>query len=330
MPEQSTVQMSGGGFLHNDVETRLCERYMTPGARWILTTNCKGILEAARRTFPRDNFAETSVDVSLRIWVDEDDSAQPPWPKPYARGIGDLVFAGFDTRSSLLANLRTRRVIGRFSRGMASDSSYWKTVIFPMLFSIVAGSLGFAEMHASCVASGPQGLILLGPSRCGKSTLAMALTRVGFKFLSDDRTFCSLKQGKLVAWAPPRPLKLRPDAACWFDDLRDREPTDVQNGERVFHFDPGPERTAQCVPQMLVFLERDLPAGFVRTAMPRTRARSCIERDLLAESPEAVQRQEEILDHLLSLPRFTVRYGGSPQEVADQLAALFFNETRCR
>jgi len=268
-------------------------------------------------------------DFSLRFWVDHAARSEPPWPKPYARGLGDLVFAGFDRRSSLLANLRTRHVIGRFSVEMADDTSHWKMVIFPMLLSILAGSVGLVELHASCVASGEQGLILLGPSRSGKSTLAMALTEAGFKFLSDDRTFCSVKHGNLAAWGLPRPLKLRRDSGTWFADLRGRQPNGVQNDEEVFHVYPGPGRIAQCEPRLLLLLDRENRPGFAMMPTTSSQVRSYIERDLLAESAEAVQGQEEILNHLLSVPCFMLRYGGRPQHIAEQLATAFSNQTQC-
>lgn len=321
--------MSHHGFLNRNVETPLCEHFVAAGAHCSLTTNSEQVLEAARTTFLPASPQKTPVDFSLRFWVDQTARSEPPWPKPYVRGLGDLVFAGFDPRSSLLADLRTRHVIGRFSIGMAEDTSHWKMVIFPMLLSILAGSVGLVELHASCVASSEQGLILLGPSRSGKSTLAMALTKAGFKFLSDDRTFCSVKQRKLAAWGLPRPLKLRRDIGTWFDDFRGRQPNGVQNGERIFHVYPGPQRIAQCEPRLILLLERENRPGFAMMPATGSQIRSSIEQDLLAESPKAVQRQEEILNHLLSVPCFMVRYGDRPQQVAEQLATAFLNQTRC-
>src|SRR5579859_5529859 len=303
--------MRSPDFLHQDAETKLCEHYLAAGAHCRLSTNSEQVLQAARETFLLPISPGVSVDFSLRFWVD-DDTAGPPWPRPYARGLGHLVFAGFDTRSSLLANLRTRRVIGRFSSAMAKDTRYWQVVIFPMLLSILAGSVGLVELHASCVSSGEQGLILLGPSHSGKSTLAMALTNAGFKFLSDDRTFCSARNGKVVAWGLPRPLKLRRDSGIWFDNFRDREPTDVQNGERVFHFEPGQQRASRCEPRLLIFLKRDENTVFELTPMIRSQARSYIERDLLAESSEALREQRETLEKVLSVRSVRLRYGGRP------------------
>jgi hypothetical protein len=317
-------------FLRKDAETRLCEHYMAAGAVCSLATNCEHLLEAARDTFLPAELQGNPADFSLRFWVDGAAAPQLSWPKPYLRGLDHLVFAGFDAHNSMLADLRTRRVIGRFSMAMAADTRYWKMVIFPMLLSIMAGSVGLVELHASCVASDEMGLILAGPTRSGKSTLAKALTEAGFRLLSDDRTFCSLKNGKLHAWGLPRPIKLRREAASWFEEFRDREPTDIQNGERVFHFDPKQNSAAKCEPRLLVFLDRQDGFGFSMSPMNRSEARSHIDKDLLAESPDSIRKQAEPLDKLLSLRCCRLRYGGRPQVIAEQLADLFLNVPECR
>jgi hypothetical protein len=317
-------------FLHRDADTKLCEHYVAAGALCALSTNCEHLLEAARHTFVAHESSQAPVDFSMRFWVDGAGSGQGSWPKPYLRGLDHLVFAGFDAHNSMLADLRTRRVIGRFSTAMASDTRYWKTIIFPMLLSIMAGSLGLIELHASCVARNYSGLILAGPSRSGKSTLAMALAEAGFKLLSDDRTFCSLADGKLQAWGLPRPIKLRREAASWFEEFRGREPTDVQNGERVFHFEPPQPGARNCEPRLLVFLERQEQRGFSISPINENVARSRIEEDLLAEAPDALQKQARALDQLLSVPRVLLRYGGHPRKVAEQLSELFSSLPRCR
>src|ERR1700722_12588323 len=250
--------MRSQDFLQRHAETHLCEYYTSAGAVFSLSTNCDNLLAAARGSFLPAEVAAGPSDFSLRFWVDETDAARPPWPKPHLRGLDHLVFVGLDAKSSMLVDLHNRRVIGRFSAAMAGDGRYWNTVIFPMLISILAGSLGIVELHASCVAREQDGLVLMGPSRSGKSTLALALIEAGFRLLSDDRTFCSFKEGNLLAHGLPRPLKLRRDAAAWFEELRDREPTDVQSGERVFYCEPnrpfGRQSLSACEPRALLFL----------------------------------------------------------------------------
>ena len=319
--------MSIANFLCKDAATPLCEDYMAAGAVCSFSTNCEALLEAARESFLPVEASPVSVDFSVRLWVDDDKSAQPPWPKPYVRGLDHLVFAGFDAGSSMLADLRTRRVIGRFSAGMTADRSYWKTVIFPILLTIVGASVGVAELHCSCVSKKQAGLLLVGPGRSGKSTLAVALARVGFGFLADDRTFCSWQRGKLSAWGLATTLKLRGDAGAYFRELQGRQPTDLQNGEPSFRLDPesglGLEGIRSCEPRMLVFLERSETPRFCLTNVSAGEAAARLDEDLVAELPEAAARQMEVIEELAKRPCYLLRYGGLPQNVAKELAIHF-------
>src|ERR1700704_5070945 len=58
------------------------------------------------------------------------------------------------------------------------------------------------NVHASCVAIGRRGVLLLGPSGAGKSDLALRLIDQGAKLVADDRTILFVKRGALHAKAP--------------------------------------------------------------------------------------------------------------------------------
>jgi len=58
------------------------------------------------------------------------------------------------------------------------------------------------NIHASCVAIGSQGVLLLGPSGAGKSDLALRLIDEGAKLVADDRTILFAKGKALHARAP--------------------------------------------------------------------------------------------------------------------------------
>lgn len=57
-------------------------------------------------------------------------------------------------------------------------------------------------VHASCVAIGGKGVLLLGPSGAGKSDLALRLIDEGARLVADDRCELFLKRGRLHARAP--------------------------------------------------------------------------------------------------------------------------------
>jgi hypothetical protein len=310
-------------FLHKDAETKLCQHFLAAGSVCSLSTNSMQVLDAAGKTLQAVESQPRPVDFHLRFWVDNADFSQAPWPKPYVRGLGHLVFAGFDEGSSVLADLRTRRVIGRFSAAMAADLSYWQTVIFPMLLTIVSASIGIAELHCACVAKGQDGVLLAGPSGAGKSTLALALSQQGCGFLSDDRTFCSIKNNEVRAWGFPTPLKLRPEATTWFDELRKETLTDTRRGGPAFWLDPerlvGVERVQQCRPTALIFLERRDTAEFRLNSMSPTEALNRLNRDLLAELPEAITRRSGTINKIVELPCWLLEYGGEPRVIAREI-----------
>lgn len=316
-------------FLHKDAETQLCEHYMAAGAVCRFSTNCEQLLEAARASFLPVDLPAVSIDFSIRFWVDYADSAQPPWPKPYVRGLNHLVFAGFDAGSSILADLRTRRVIGRFSPGMAADATYWRTVIFPMLLTIVSASLGIAELHCACVAREQNGLLLAGASGSGKSTLALALSQIGFGFLSDDRTFCSQDSGEVLGWGLLTHLKLRPEAAVWFQELRNERPTHSHAGEPVLWLNPedllGVNRVRRCRPNSLIFLERRETPDFHLSPMSSAQALDLLSRELIAELPDAVEKRLGTIKKIVELPCWLLKYGGRPQAIASQISQHLAN-----
>ena len=59
-----------------------------------------------------------------------------------------------------------------------------------------------ANIHASCIAIGARGVLLLGPSGAGKSDLALRLIDEGARLVADDRTILFVKNGVLHARAP--------------------------------------------------------------------------------------------------------------------------------
>lgn len=57
-------------------------------------------------------------------------------------------------------------------------------------------------VHASVVATGGRGLLILGPSGSGKSTLALALVGRGAGLVADDQVCVVRRGGALIASAP--------------------------------------------------------------------------------------------------------------------------------
>lgn len=61
---------------------------------------------------------------------------------------------------------------------------------------------GGEVLHASCVQVGTCGVLVLGASGTGKSTLALALMGMGADLVADDRTRVRVSGARLLAEAP--------------------------------------------------------------------------------------------------------------------------------
>ena len=317
--------MHAPDFLHKDAETNLCEHYIAGGALCKLLTNSEQMLEAASETFLSVRKPARPVDFSVRFWVDDPRQSRHPWPKPYVRGLDHLIFAAFDEDSSMLANLRKRHVIGRFSERMAADRAYYKHVVFPMLLSIVGATVGVAELHSACVVKDEVGVLLAGPSGAGKSTLALALAQHGFGFVSDDRTFCSLQNDQVQVWGLPTLLKLRSEAVGWFPELQNSVTTSVHEGDVDSWFEPehlaGVIRRRHGRATSLIFLERRGTAKLAWAPVPPAEALTHLNQEMMTELPETITRRSEIVKKIAKLPSWRLQYGGEPQEVARQICA---------
>lgn len=58
------------------------------------------------------------------------------------------------------------------------------------------------SVHASAVAVAGRGLLILGPSGSGKSSLALAMMAQGARLVADDRVLLRCESGRLVADCP--------------------------------------------------------------------------------------------------------------------------------
>ena len=315
--------MPSSDFLHRDVETKLSEYYIAAGAPCELLTNSDQVLQAARETFLPLESPVDPIAFSMRLWVDEESPSQPPWPKPYVRGSAHIVFAGFDQVSSLLINLRSRRILGRFSPAMAEDQGYCKTVIFPMLLTIVSATVGIAELHCACVAKNEKAVLLVGPSGTGKSTLSIALSKEGFGFISDDRTFCSLDDGDIHVWGLPTRVKLRAEALRWFRELEASHTAEMRNAVAEVWLEPeilnNVRRTQRARLTSTIFLERVDTQEFCLSPLSATEALDRLMLDLMPELPDAVERRTKTIRGVIERPCWLLRYGGPPQSIARQI-----------
>lgn len=123
---------------------------------------------------------------------------------------------------------------------------------------------GLFFIHSGCVADQGKGILIIGHSRSGKSTLTLSATRSGFKFFGDEHPVLSSNNSQVEVYPFPRRVRLDRHVAEIFPELRRILNTSVF--ERVvFHIEEVWPKCIglSCTPKLLVF-PRFRPQGRVR------------------------------------------------------------------
>jgi hypothetical protein len=302
-------------------------RFLVAGSVWLIASNAVEILTAARETFLSCDDATAPVALTINCFVDSEIRESPPWPQPHFRGLDHLVYAAYGPGSSMLIDLRRRRVTGLLSQAMARDSSYWKRVLLPILLGITSASIGISALHCACLVRNGRGLILGGASGAGKSTLAVQLALKQFAYLSDDWTYFSRSGSRLLAWGLPIPVKLLPDTINYFPELSNAELAPSLNGELAYEVDPavlfGIDRSLCCEPQWLVFIERNREprAAFRRISSKEAFSRFASELERLpACISDLRDLQLQTIAALVDRECWVLQHGLTPALVAQELS----------
>lgn len=196
------------------------------------------------------------------------------------------------------------------------------------VLTLAARSQGLVSVHGACVGRDGRGLLLLGDSGAGKTTIVLQSLLAGFEYLSEDSVFVS--PDSLEAVAVPNFLHLRTDCArsmryALRDSLRDAARIRRRSGERKFVLDlrstgfPVASRPLSLVG--LVFLSKGSARGqpLLREldhAQAMARARRL--------QPYAAGRPEwrEFVRRAVRLPAFELRRGSTPASGAAALGEL--------
>jgi hypothetical protein len=127
---------------------------------------------------------------------------------------------------------------------------------------------GDLVLHAAGVEVGGMGILLSGPGKTGKTTLAAAFHGSGHRLLSDDMTGCRLDP-KPVVLPGPALARLRPDSAEHLDTRGLY--TAWERPDRIYAaVEPGRRGSAEPVPlELIVLLDQGSRALAVRQVTPQ-------------------------------------------------------------
>jgi hypothetical protein len=293
------------------------------GVHCSFATNSHDILDSVSRWkspggAPPGQTVEMDVLLDPSLPCDRDVQTQT-----HFRGLRHLVFATIGSHEVFVFDLLRRRVVGAVSNASAGDSTFWNAQWLPITIGLMATTVGVVPLHSACLELDGKGLLIAGGSGAGKSTLSVALAQCGLSLISDDWTYLSRQEDELTAHGLSVPVKLLPDAALHFPELKARTPGRSFNGELAFEVAPEEiwrvRVKSNSRPRWLMFLERGSTRGCHFAPYSAVDARQFFEStaerlpDIL---PEASAIRSEIIQAFTKCECWRVQSGESPQETA--------------
>jgi hypothetical protein len=294
------------------------------GARCELFTNSGKILASlARWGSPLRVRRDDSFE--LRVMVDPS-ARRDPDATPHFRGLHHLVFGSFGANESVVFDLLRRKVSAIVAEETASDEGFWNARLMPTTIGLLGATIGVVPLHCACLDKDGEGLLLVGASGTGKSTLTVALSRLGFGIVSDGWTFVGKSGGDIAAYGISAHIKLLPDAAQHFPELCGFEAARASNGEMAFEVDAaqafGAEVRIESRPRWLVFLERVETGGCEIAPFSGEAAQTFFKNNverLPDELKEAAKTRSALIQTLSRTNCWLARCGAPPHVAAEAI-----------
>jgi predicted ABC-type transport system involved in lysophospholipase L1 biosynthesis ATPase subunit len=176
---------------------------------------------------------------------------------------------------------------------------------------LLLGASAVTDLHAACVSKNGKGILLVGNSGAGKSSLAYACARAGWTYTSDDT--CYLINDSKV----PRVIghshraRFRPSAKELFPELSGFALTPRMEGKPSIEVSiaqlPVEYSAAEATVDLIVYLNRiSSPEGrLIRLPHGTAAQRACRE---LYSAGEIRAKHEQILAILSDIPTYELQY----------------------
>jgi hypothetical protein len=310
--------------LFYDLELPLRAVYHPIGFSVEIATNCELVLAAAEESWGhfRRVFAEPPV--QLRIAVLEGGQGKCP-PPPTVRGSRNLLVRVADAANFSVSNLELGLGLGWLTPAVIANAGYLRYYFLEGMCWDLLEPLYLTSIHAACVQLEDSGVLLCGDSGAGKSSLAFACARDGWKILSDDSTCLVRKCSQPVVVGNPYQIRFRDSAVKLFPELSDRQITRRLNGKMSIEVPtasiPGIETISKSSVDYIVFLKRGKFSHARLLPFPKETALRWFEQVVCYGDQAVREAQEASLLNLMTAKVFELQYEDLDAAVA-RLSAL--------
>jgi len=220
-------------------------------------SNNPAIIRAAELSWAsfKQSFREEPIE--LRFVISEIPTRRRS-PCPVFRAQSHLLVAIADDHNFACCDLLEGFAFAFLTQAAASNRDYVRYHFLEALAYTLLDTKHVVAVHSACVAKKDRGVLLVGDSGAGKSSLAYACARSGWTYISDDAS-CILrrKSGRRVL-GNPQTFRFRPSIAALFPELMG--PVKARNGKPTIEIKteklPRIQTAYSCHADYIVFLNR--------------------------------------------------------------------------
>lgn len=248
--------------------------------------------------------------IHVAVHVVESQSTECP-PAPTYRVMMPLMAIVADGDNYSIADLAQNKTQATISWAALNHAQYVRYFFLDSTGCHHISTRHTTPVHAGCVALDGRGVLLLGDSGAGKSSLSYACARAGWTYVSDDSSYLLNGGSKRMIIGNCHQVRFRPTAAKLFPELEGLEITPRCQGkpsiEMPMTFRPEVTCAQTAQADFLVFLNRITDAPPELVPYRREVARNFM-RQILYGLPETRAAQFAAIDRLLTAEVFELRY----------------------
>jgi hypothetical protein len=301
------------------------------GEQLLFQTNHLPFLETAERTFDKFPTANQTAypPLVLQLFVhapaEQNNASQPAL---VAHSHGHLLTLSASKDNFVVADLRQGYAFGYLTHALAENLDFVRYSFIEAAVQAMLGlSRGFIAIHAAAVVRENACLLLTGPSGTGKSTLAYACLRQGYKLLSEDAVQAKVSGDQLQLWGMPWKCHLLADSLQFFPELQGQKAQMQVNGKwkaLVNLAESYPQSMiANAQNGRLVFLKKSrdgIPAQLTRLSPAETRARF---EAIWSWEIGWQDNYDHRLNDLIAPGAYSLQLGRTPDESIQALDQIF-------
>jgi hypothetical protein len=232
--------------------------------------------------------------LEVRFVISESTASRRRPPVPVFRAQSNLMSMVADANNFGCCDLAAGFGFAYVTKAATAQKDYFRYYFLDAMVYTLLDTQHLVAIHAACVAMNGHGVLLVGDSGAGKSSLSYACTHRGWTYISDDSVSLVLHEPGRSVLGNPQTIRFRPSAWSLFPELKGRKklrnnkPTIEIGTNLLQHI-----RTAfECTIDYVVFLNRQ-ESELERAHLTPVSREQAIQRLACARFPEELSIRED-------------------------------------